>query len=64
MDVKLAEDVITLSEEKLIDKGLALMGLTDCKPVQTPLSVSVQLLDVIRPVSGTHNAKSGGVSRS
>ena len=43
MDVKHTEDVITLSQEKLIDKGLALIGLTNCKPVHTPLSVSVQL---------------------
>jgi hypothetical protein len=43
MDVELAEDVITLSQEKIIDKGLNLIGLADCKPVQTPLLVSVQL---------------------
>jgi hypothetical protein len=43
MDVELAEDVITLSKEKLIKKGLNLIGLAECKPVQTPLSVSVQL---------------------
>jgi hypothetical protein len=43
MDVELAEDVITLSQEKLIEKGLNLIGLANCKPVQTLLSVSVQL---------------------
>jgi hypothetical protein len=43
MDVEHNEDVITRSQEKLIDKGLALIGLTNCKPVHTPLSVSVQL---------------------
>jgi hypothetical protein len=43
MDVELAEDVITLLQEKLINKGLNLIGLANCKPVQTPLLVSVQL---------------------
>jgi hypothetical protein len=43
MDVELAEDVITLLQEKLIEKGLNLIRLANCKPVQTPLSVSVQL---------------------
>ncbi|KNZ49317.1 hypothetical protein VP01_508g2 [Puccinia sorghi] len=35
-------DHITLSQEKLIDKGLKMLGLTECKSVNTPLSVGVQ----------------------
>ncbi|PLW57372.1 hypothetical protein PCANC_01829 [Puccinia coronata f. sp. avenae] len=44
MDVEIHANHIALSQEKLIDKGLELLGLTDCKPVATPLSVGVQLL--------------------
>jgi hypothetical protein len=43
MDVEIRDNHITLSQEKLIDKGLYMLGLTDCKPVATPLSVGVQL---------------------
>ncbi|KNZ47082.1 hypothetical protein VP01_66g14 [Puccinia sorghi] len=43
MDVTISDDCISLSQEKLIEKGLKLLGLTDCKTVNTPLSVAVQL---------------------
>lgn len=42
MDVEITKDHITLSQEKLIDKGLKMLGLTECKSVNTPLSVGVQ----------------------
>ncbi|KAH9441023.1 hypothetical protein Pst134EB_033194 [Puccinia striiformis f. sp. tritici] len=34
---------IKLSQEKLINKGLQLLGMTDCRPVKTPMSPGVQL---------------------
>ncbi|KNZ50737.1 hypothetical protein VP01_4265g1 [Puccinia sorghi] len=43
MDVTITNESISLSQEKLIDKGLKLLGLTECKAVNTPLSVAVQL---------------------
>ena len=42
-NIKINHDLITLSQEKLIDKGLDILGLTYCKPVATLLSVGVQL---------------------
>ncbi|PLW25210.1 hypothetical protein PCASD_24627 [Puccinia coronata f. sp. avenae] len=44
MDVNIENNLIALSQEKLIDKGLDMLGLSDCKPVATPLLVGVQLL--------------------
>jgi hypothetical protein len=44
MDVEIQSNLIKLSQEKLIKKGLDMLGLADCKPVATPLSVGVQLL--------------------
>jgi hypothetical protein len=44
MDVNIESNLIALSQEKLIDKGLDMLGLSDCKPVATPLLVEVQLL--------------------
>ncbi|KNZ46847.1 hypothetical protein VP01_68g8 [Puccinia sorghi] len=43
MDVEIEPDNITLSQDKLIQKGIDLLGLNDCKPVNTPLSVGIQL---------------------
>ncbi|KNZ50964.1 hypothetical protein VP01_4151g4 [Puccinia sorghi] len=43
MDVSVGTDHIFLSQVKLINKGLEMLGMTDCKPVKTPLSVRVQL---------------------
>ncbi|KNZ62794.1 hypothetical protein VP01_1222g2 [Puccinia sorghi] len=43
MEVSVSEDSITLSQPALIKKGLDLLNLTDCKPVKTPLTPSVQL---------------------
>ncbi|KNZ49530.1 hypothetical protein VP01_495g5 [Puccinia sorghi] len=43
MDVIKEQDKITLSQDKLIQKGIDLLGLQDCKPVNTPLSVGIQL---------------------
>jgi hypothetical protein len=44
MDVEIQSNLIKLSQEKLIKKGLDMLGLADCKPVATPLLVGVQLL--------------------
>ncbi|KNZ46826.1 uncharacterized protein VP01_6916g1, partial [Puccinia sorghi] len=38
MDVSVGTNHIFLSQVKLIDKGLEMLGMTDCKPVKTPLS--------------------------
>ncbi|KNZ56357.1 hypothetical protein VP01_2422g1 [Puccinia sorghi] len=43
MDVSMGTDHISLSQVKLINKGLEMLGMTECKPVKTPLSVGVQL---------------------
>jgi transposase InsO family protein len=43
MEVCLEEGSIRLSQPKLIEKGLEMLKLTDCRPVKTPLSVAVQL---------------------
>lgn len=43
MDVIKEQDKITLSQDKLIQKGIDLLGLQDCKPVNTPLSVGIRL---------------------
>ncbi|KNZ47578.1 hypothetical protein VP01_62g13 [Puccinia sorghi] len=43
MDVLIKKDQIKLHQQKLIKKGLELIGLKDCRPVKTPLSVGVQL---------------------
>ncbi|KNZ58327.1 hypothetical protein VP01_1951g3 [Puccinia sorghi] len=43
MDVNKKVDCISLSQVKLIKKGLEMLGMSDCKPVKTPLSVGIQL---------------------
>ncbi|KNZ61852.1 hypothetical protein VP01_134g12 [Puccinia sorghi] len=43
MDLKYDSDSVTLSQRKLIDKGLELAGIKECRPVNTPLSVGIQL---------------------
>jgi hypothetical protein len=43
MEVTQEDGTIKLSQPKLIEKGLDLLQLTNCRPVKTPLSVAVQL---------------------
>jgi hypothetical protein len=43
MKLKLAADSIELSQPGLIDKGLKLLELSDCRAVKTPLTPAVQL---------------------
>ncbi|PLW31332.1 hypothetical protein PCANC_19617 [Puccinia coronata f. sp. avenae] len=43
MELQTEEEAIKLSQRKLIEKGLTMLGMTDCKPVKTPLSVGVSL---------------------
>ncbi|KNZ59548.1 hypothetical protein VP01_1706g2 [Puccinia sorghi] len=43
MDLSIEDDAIKLSQEKLINKGLEMLGMTDCRPVNTPLLVGIQL---------------------
>ncbi|PLW16406.1 hypothetical protein PCASD_21365 [Puccinia coronata f. sp. avenae] len=43
MNLIMAEDHVELSKPALIDKGLQLLELEDCKPVKTPLTPAVQL---------------------
>ncbi|PLW49458.1 hypothetical protein PCASD_01967 [Puccinia coronata f. sp. avenae] len=43
MELQTEEEAIKLSQRKLIKKGLTMLGMTDCKPVKTPLSVGVSL---------------------
>ncbi|KNZ56662.1 hypothetical protein VP01_2351g4 [Puccinia sorghi] len=44
MELNQTKDSVTLSQPKLIRKGLELLGLEDCKPVITPLSPRIKLL--------------------
>ncbi|KNZ48458.1 hypothetical protein VP01_5657g1 [Puccinia sorghi] len=44
MEVSISEDSVTLSQPALIKKGLDLLNLSDCKPVKTPLTPSIQLM--------------------
>jgi transposase InsO family protein len=43
MDLETGDNFVSLSQRKLIDKGLTMMGMLECKPVKTPLSVGVNL---------------------
>jgi hypothetical protein len=43
MDLELTNDAVKLSQRKLIDKGLSMLGMNECKPVKTPLSVGVSM---------------------
>ncbi|KNZ46165.1 hypothetical protein VP01_74g8 [Puccinia sorghi] len=43
MNVTIEKDQIKLSQRKLIEKGLELAGIKECRSVKTPLSVGVQL---------------------
>jgi hypothetical protein len=43
MDVYQTEDSIPLLQEKLLEKGLCMLGMNDCRSVNTPLSVAVQM---------------------
>ncbi|KNZ62369.1 hypothetical protein VP01_127g7 [Puccinia sorghi] len=43
MELTMDDNQIKLSQEKLIKKGLDLAGISECKPVKTPLSVGIQL---------------------
>ena len=43
MDVCKEEELIALLQAKLIEKGVLLLGLQDCKPFNMPLYIGVQL---------------------
>jgi hypothetical protein len=43
MDLVMTKNSIKLSQRKLIDKGLSMLGMNDCKPVKTPLLVALNL---------------------
>jgi hypothetical protein len=43
MDLQMEEGFVSLSQRKLIEKGLGMLGMNNCKPVKTPLSVGVTL---------------------
>ncbi|KAI7934024.1 hypothetical protein MJO29_016595 [Puccinia striiformis f. sp. tritici] len=45
MDIKHSDRTISLSQPKLIIKGLELLGLNECRSVNTPLSVGAQLTE-------------------
>ncbi|KNZ50744.1 hypothetical protein VP01_4260g2 [Puccinia sorghi] len=45
MELTYDSQEVTLSQQKLIDKGLELAGILEFYPVNTPLSVGVQLKD-------------------
>ncbi|KNZ50918.1 hypothetical protein VP01_4177g2 [Puccinia sorghi] len=45
MDLDYDSDSVALSQRKLIDKGLELAGIKECHPVNTPLSVGIQLCE-------------------
>ncbi|KNZ54403.1 hypothetical protein VP01_2957g1 [Puccinia sorghi] len=44
MELNQDANSVTLSQPKLIKKGLELLGMEDCKPVLTPLSPGIKLL--------------------
>lgn len=48
MEVSLQDGTIRLSQPKLIEKGLQLLQLSNCRPVKTPLSVAVQLKEATK----------------
>ncbi|KNZ46934.1 hypothetical protein VP01_681g2 [Puccinia sorghi] len=43
MDLTIENDAVKLSQEKLINKGLEMLGMTECQSANTPLSVGAQL---------------------
>ncbi|KNZ63460.1 hypothetical protein VP01_1140g3, partial [Puccinia sorghi] len=43
MDLTYDSDHVTLSQKRLIEKGLELAGILECHPVNTPISVGIQL---------------------
>ncbi|KNZ50419.1 hypothetical protein VP01_4438g4 [Puccinia sorghi] len=43
MDLTIEEDTVKLSQEKLIKKGLEMLGMLECRLLNTPLSLGVQL---------------------
>ncbi|KNZ49490.1 hypothetical protein VP01_4981g1 [Puccinia sorghi] len=44
MDLHQTKDSVALSQPKLIQKGLELLGMEECKPVRTPLSPGISLI--------------------
>ncbi|KNZ60407.1 hypothetical protein VP01_15599g1, partial [Puccinia sorghi] len=47
MDLTYDSDHVTLSQKKLIEKGLELAGILECRPVNTPMSVRIQFNEAI-----------------
>ncbi|KNZ57459.1 hypothetical protein VP01_2152g8 [Puccinia sorghi] len=43
MDISIKDNTVKLSQEKLIKKGLEMLGMTECRLVNTPLSVGIQI---------------------
>ncbi|KNZ61715.1 hypothetical protein VP01_1367g1 [Puccinia sorghi] len=43
MELTYNSDRISLSQKKLIEKGLELAGILDCRTVNTPMTVGIQL---------------------
>ncbi|KNZ56016.1 hypothetical protein VP01_251g8 [Puccinia sorghi] len=48
MDLEQTADSISLSQPKLIKKGLEFLKMEDCKPVKTPLSPGVSLISATK----------------
>ncbi|KNZ63910.1 hypothetical protein VP01_10864g1, partial [Puccinia sorghi] len=44
MDLHQTKDSVALLQPKLIQKGLKLLGMEECKPVQTPLYPGISLI--------------------
>ncbi|KAH9456857.1 hypothetical protein Pst134EA_033050 [Puccinia striiformis f. sp. tritici] len=44
MDITYDDHSVQLCQKRLIEKGLEMTGILECRPVKTPLSVGVQLL--------------------
>ncbi|KNZ62093.1 hypothetical protein VP01_1314g6 [Puccinia sorghi] len=45
MDLTYDEKSVSLSQKKLIKKGLEMAGMLECRPVKTPLAVGIRLKD-------------------
>jgi hypothetical protein len=43
MDLETGKEYVKLSQRKLIEKGLNMLGMNECKPVKTPLLVGINL---------------------
>jgi hypothetical protein len=43
MELIQEKDCVKLSQKKMIDKGLEIVGLKECRPLKTPLSFQIQL---------------------